>query len=124
MLRPIFRNIFIISRRYAPARTKLHDNNTLALCIIDYQRARISYAARSYVGNGSVDSHQPKCNCLFIRRRPAFFKLKFLLHEVDAPEIHKRTDVLSHSATAQIFESLFLQIMQIIVFMSYLCVLV
>lgn len=48
MLRPIFRNIFIISRRYAPVRTKLHDNNTLALCIIDYQRARISYAC-SYV---------------------------------------------------------------------------
>lgn len=73
MLRPIFRNIFIISRRYAPVRTKLHDNNTLALGIIDYQRARISYARCSrihiyiYVGNRSTDSQRPKCNCLFIR---------------------------------------------------------
>lgn len=74
MLRPIFRNIFIISRRYATARTKLHDNNTVevAPCIIDYQRARISYA-RSHVATGLGDSHLPKCNCLFIRRRPSIF---------------------------------------------------
>lgn len=81
--RSIFRNIFIISRRYASVRTKLHDNNTLALCIIDYQRARISYA-----GNGSTNSHQRKCNCLFIRRGAAFFKLKFLLREFTALTQH------------------------------------